>query len=388
MLIKGVLKILKYPLNFWVIMFACFINSMAQMIITFISLSLHKHNIDISSIGILVSIFGVGGVVGGFAGGVISDYVSPLKITKISSFVNSILILACIYCHNLWLIGINLFLLGLFNSLFRPASLMVILAFDTIGKPSVVMSYRRVFVNFGVSIGVILNGVLFKYNESFVFIASALFVFVSFISIVFLHIDAFKNNSKQKANNTNTVNKINYKIYYAMFLLTLVLFAYYQQQSIYGIYLNDYLSIDVTKLSWLFAINGILVVLFQIPLTHMLRNVSPYPLSAIGALFIGCGFGLVVFNYGYYIAIISVVMWSFGELLLFPSAFDIMLKIGHNKNGKNMALYQTTFSIGSLAGPALGAFIYGFSPYVTWIVCISIGILSFFGFLSLRSKQL
>lgn len=377
----------RYPINFWVFMSVCFVNSMAQMVTVFISLFLHKHNITITNIGVLISIFGIGGVIGGFLGGFLSDYLSPMRIARISSLANAMLIFLFIFCHNLWFIGLDLFFMGLFNSLFRPASLLLILTFDTIGKPSIIMSYRRVFVNLGVSVGVMFSGVLFNYNELFVFIFSACFVFISFISLLFLSIDFKSNHSKSKEHKPDITNKVNYKLYCAMLFLTFGLLAYNQQQTIYGIYLNDYLHVNTTKLSFLFAINGILVVLCQIPLTYSVRNISPFILSSIGGLLIGCGFGLIIFEYGYLIALLSVLLWSIGELLLFPSAFDIMLKLGGNKPGKNMGLYQTTFSISSLIGPSLGAFMYGINIRITWWACIMLGVFSFIGFLSLRSEH-
>lgn len=377
----------RYPINFWVFMLVCFVNSMAQMVTVFISLFLHKHNITITCIGVLISVFGIGGVIGGFFGGFLSDYLSPMRIVRISSLVNAMLIGLFIFCHSLWFIGLDLFLMGLFNSLFRPASLLLILAFDTIGKPSIIMSYRRVFVNLGVSVGVMFSGVMFNYNELFVFIFNACFVFISFIALLFLNIDFNNSHSKSNENESDVISKVNYKLYYAMLFLIFGLLAYNQQQTIYGIYLNDYFQVNTTKLSFLLAINGILVVLCQIPLTHSVRNLSPFILSAIGGLLIGCGFGLIIFEYGYPIALLSVLLWSIGEILLFPSAFDIMLKLGSNKAGRNMGLYQTAFSISSLIGPSLGAFMYGINIHVTWWACIILGIFSFVGFLSLRSNQ-
>ena len=249
-------------------MSVCFINSMAQMITVFISLFLHKNNLPIYQIGILISIFGIGGILGGFFGGFLSDFISPLKIARISSLANALLIVLFMFFHNVWFFGVDLFLMGLFNNLFRPASLLLILAFDSIGKPSIIMSYRRVFVNLGVSVGVMLSGILFNYSELLVFAFSAIVVFISFIALLFLNIDFNSNYNQSKKNDDSTSNNLNFQLYFAMLLLTCGLLIYNQQQTIYGIYLNDYLNVDAMKLSSLFAINGMLVVICQIPLTN------------------------------------------------------------------------------------------------------------------------
>lgn len=374
---------LKYPLDFWIIMTVCFVNSMAQMITVFISLSLHTHNVSVAEIGVLISSFGLGGVIGGFLGGVLSDYLSPMTISRLSSLMNTMLIISFLFvinCH-LWVIGIDLFLMGVFNSLFRPASLLLILFFDNIGKPSIVMSYRRVFVNLGVSIGVICSGFLYSFNENLVYIFCSLMVFFSFVALLYPKIE---QQHKQFARIDNAVlrhGSSNYKLYFAMMLLLLGLLIYNQQQTVYGIYLNDYLHINSTKLSMLFAINGILVVLCQIPLTHVVRNISPFILSAIGSCLFGVGFGIILFGHGYIVALISVLLWSFGELLLFPSTFDIMLKFSKKQSGTNMGIYQTTFSIASLLGPSLGAFLYGVNTHLIWWSCFALGGVASLGFL-------
>ncbi|MCE2705523.1 MAG: MFS transporter [Proteobacteria bacterium] len=154
----------KYPIQFWLLMISCFINSMAQMITVFISLFLHKNNFSMGDIGIFISLFGIGRVIGGYVGGYISDYISPLKVTRYSSLLNAIAIMLFLLSTNYFYIGIILLIMGLANNLFRPASLLLILSFDKIGKPSIIISYRRVFVNLGTAIGVMVSGILFNYN--------------------------------------------------------------------------------------------------------------------------------------------------------------------------------------------------------------------------------
>lgn len=150
--------------------------------------------------------------------------------------------------------------------------------------------------------------------------------------------------------------------------------------------MNDLLHINTIQLSSLFAINGIIVVMFQIPITRFFRHTSAYTLSAFGCLFMGIGFSLIIINLGYFIAIISVIVWSIGELLLFPSAFDIMLELGGNNKGKNMGLYQSTFSISSFVGPSIGTIVYEINSYFIWFFCIILGIFSFFGYLYIKKN--
>ena len=165
------------------------------------------------------------------------------------------------------------------------------------------------------------------------------------------------------------------------------LIIYNQQQTTYSIFLNDFLHINTIQLSSIFAINGIIVVICQTPITKIFRHTSAYTLSAIGCLFIGVGFGLIVFNFGYLTAIISVILWSIGELLLFPSAFDIILELGSNNKGKDMGLYQSAFSISSFIGPSIGTIFYGINSYSIWFFCVFLGAISFVGFLYIKKDN-
>jgi predicted MFS family arabinose efflux permease len=374
-----------YPVQFWFLMIACLINSMVQMATVFISLFLHNNKVSVEIVGILISLFGLGGLIGSFSGGVISDHISSINVVRVSLIINAILLFMFPLFHNLFIISCLLLLMGVANSTFRPASLLLILSFDRINKPSIIMSYRRVFVNLGTSLGTMVSGIIFNHDPSIMFKFYSFFLLFSFITVSFIKtIDNIESIDYM----TVTIKNYNKKIYLPICLLALSLIIYYQQNAIYTIYLIDNFFLSSTDLALMFALNGVLVVLCQIPLTYLLKNISPYKISAFGSLLMGIGFSIIIINGGYKIGMLSVFIWSLGELLLFPSVLDILLIQNINsKRGKLMGLYQTAFSFSYLLAPVLGTFCYKINIYFIWILCFIFGVISFIGFLYIGNKS-
>lgn len=104
---------------------------------------------------------------------------------------------------------------------------------------------------------------------------------------------------------------------------------------------------------------------------------------AIGALLLCVGFGILPLGVSYFYVIITVVIWTFGEILIFPTlAASVSNQASDENLGKYMGMYSFAFSLAFAVAPAIGGFVYGhYSPRILWFGIGFCGIMVSAGFL-------
>ena len=87
---------------------------------------------------------------------------------------------------------------------------------------------------------------------------------------------------------------------------------------------------------------------------------TPYRKSLIiGALLAGIGFGGFAFSTTAITIAISIIIFTFGEMIYFPTTAAYASEIAPtDRRGEYMGYYQMTFSFAFSAGPWLGTVVY------------------------------
>ena len=350
-----------------------FLNAMAQMITLLVSLFLHKFGFMISDIGIVITFFGIGSLIGGYIGGIISDRFSSVMIIKISLIGNSILIGVFPIFHKIIFLCFCVFFMGIFNSSFRPASIISLLESNRKLSESQLLSYRRVAVNLGFSLGAAVLGYIYNKNNYAPFIAMSVILFISFILSNSLIAQKTKKEIEEIISGSRIPNNYIFIILNIVMIITLVILN--QNQTTYAIYLESFASFSIKDISFLFSISGVIIVLFQIPIGYSLDKLSYSIACFYGTIFLTIGIGMTSIIDNYFLAIISCIFWTFGEMILFPTILPYILKTSQYKRGKTMGIYQASFSIGGLIAPMSGTLIYNYSPNLLWNISLILGII-------------
>jgi MFS family permease len=109
----------------------------------------------------------------------------------------------------------------------------------------------------------------------------------------------------------------------------------------------------------LFAVNTVMIVLFQMVLTHGVERFRRGRVAAAGAVFLGLGFGLMPFGRGWIYGAMTVAVWTIGEMLFIPTATTIVsLRATEESQGRYQSLLSLAFGFGFIIGPSLGTRVY------------------------------
>jgi len=180
---------------------------------------------------------------------------------------------------------------------------------------------------------------------------------------------------------------------YLFFLGAMFLTALVFMQLLYTlpVYLKQDLFYNEDQIGYLMAMNGLLIFFFEMPIIFLYeKKYNNMTLAAFGAFLVGLSF--FVFNplaniAG--VAIVAMVLITFGEIFNFPFANDFAIAKTNAKNrGKYMGLYTMTFSGATIIAPTMGLYIaqqFGFAQL--WYLIAFISLISAAGFFMLRKTN-
>jgi MFS family permease len=110
---------------------------------------------------------------------------------------------------------------------------------------------------------------------------------------------------------------------------------------------------------------------------------------ALGALIYALGVGSVALGAGFWAFWVSMVILTFGELLIVPTGTAYAANAAPpDMRGRYMGLYGLTWSVAFGIGPVLGGWLNDtVAPVATWIGGMLIGLVAVGGFLLLEGAQ-
>jgi MFS family permease len=154
--------------------------------------------------------------------------------------------------------------------------------------------------------------------------------------------------------------------------------VFFQHESALPLYLVQNLSLSPAFYGMLFTINTLLIVALEVPLNTATAHWSNTRSLIIGSMLFAIGFGAlgVIATPGGVIA--TVVVWTFGEMLLFPAMAAHMAEIApENRRGAYMGAYSMSMSIALTVGPWMGTQLLAmFGPVIVWSVMFLLGALA------------
>jgi MFS family permease len=136
------------------------------------------------------------------------------------------------------------------------------------------------------------------------------------------------------------------------------------------------------------AMNGLVIVIFSIPVNSLLARFPPVFALIGAALLMGTGFGLTGIVHTAPLYALSVVVWTFGELMAAPVTSTMIANLSPvHLRGVYQGVYGTAWGLASFAGPALGGLVLSyFGATSLWLSCFALGIVIALGYVLLAIR--
>ncbi len=152
-----------------------------------------------------------------------------------------------------------------------------------------------------------------------------------------------------------------------------------------AVYTKNDFGMPENVYGWIPTTNALMCVFVQYMVTRVTRRYPTLPVMAAGMLIYAVGVGSVALMTGFWGFWISMVVLTFGELTLIPTATKFVADIAPpDMRGRYMSLYWLGWGLSRAAAPLIGGTLHDrIAPRAIWVGGLGIGLASVFGLLLL-----
>ena len=380
------------PPTYWFIWTGTLINRLGGFVIPFLTLYLTvQRQIPVSQAALMVSLFGAGSFAAQLTGGELTDRLGRRPIMLMSFFITPIFMVALGLANNLILISISTLLVGFFTDLSRPAIGAAIADLVPSGFRTRAYGYNYWAINLGAAIAPVLAGLIAEYNYLTLFLADALTTAAfGFIVLFGIH--------ETRPPETGQASKLHLRERMAQLKHTPILLWFTFLIFFFGIiYMQGNVTLPLDMQSnelgpqqygFAIAMNGLLIIFITIPISKMATNWPRFETVATAAFLLGLGFGVTALASTLFFYMISVGIWTLGEIAMTSVAPAIIADLSPpDLRGLYQGIYGAAWGLALFFGPLAGGWVFEHQgKNRLWFGCLILGIVISFGYLSLRRK--
>ena len=364
--------------------------------IPFIAIYFHSHlELSMSQIGLFFGGMAIVRSVFQLLGGEISDRMERRVLLIYSQLFRSASFFAlAVFIYFDWgLIPIAgaLIVASIFGAIFQPVANAMVS--DILPEFQRLDGYAitRAAGNLGWAVGPALGGFLAASSYSILFFMSAVITLSSTLVFGFMLISPKTESPTERFQFKDLIaikDDPNLAIHCSLiFILYLVVS---QLMAPFSVYAVDMVGISQTELGYLYTINGLLVVSFQIPLTKLLSKHAFTTQLALGSMFYIIGYGFIGYFVGFNFFVLMMIIITIGEMAMSPPSLALTSRLAPpGRMGRYMGIYGFFVATGWSFGPLYGGLIldsFKNQPEVAWLLISSLAIISASGYLLFKRK--
>lgn len=364
------------PGPYWVLFSGTLINRFGHFVMPFLALYLQREGYAAWVTAIALGAYGAGGLVAGLLGGYCADRWGRKPTIIVSCVGGAVCMILLSQAANPWTIICGASAVGMFSAMYFPAS-SALLA-DLIPEHLRVRAFgcQRLAVNLGFAIGMAVAGLMAEHSFFLLFVVDALTT--SFLGIVILFgVPEIRKKTKANPSWGPAIGEMRRNPDYlraitASFLIAVV---FWQLSSTWGLQITKRGGFNESVFGGLMALNGIMIVLLELPLTSWTRKHLPIRVMSIGYAMVGIGMGVNLFGASLTILILAMVVITVGEMISLPIAHSYIAGLAPEEmRGRFMGVLGIAWNSATMIGPALGMALFSVWPDGVWIACLALGL--------------
>jgi MFS family permease len=375
------------PADVWIVAATTFVNRAGTMVLPFLVLYLTQHlRVAPAVAGLAVSAYGAGGMLTAPIAGRLADRFGAFPMMRASLAASGLLLLALPLVRDFRLILVLVFAWAVVADALRPASMSALTAAAPPGRRKAAIALNRLGVNLGMSIGPALGGLLAVVSFPLLFVVdglSSLAAAALLTALLRLRRPATEGAAlpaeRADASTASTGRSVVWHDRTALLFFTgaiLMNVVFTQHQGAMPVYLVQHLGYRESFYGAMFMINTAIIVAIEVPLNTATEHWRPRPATAFATVLIAVGFGALALARSHLAIALTVIVWTFGEMIFFPTAMAYVAELAPpGRMGEYMGAFSSTFSLALLVGPWFGvAMLDRFGAPVTWGTMFVLGL--------------
>ncbi|MFI8232279.1 MDR family MFS transporter [Streptomyces sp. NPDC085900] len=374
------------PREFWWLWTSTLVNRLGAFVATFMALYLTlDRGYSASYAGLVASLHGLGGVVSSLGGGVMADRLGrrPTLLIAQSSTAACVALLG--FVHDPVAIAAVAFLVGMASNASRPA-VQAMMA-DIVRPEDRVRAFSLNYwaINLGFAISSMAAGFIAEFSYRAGFLIEAGMTAVCAV-VVFLKLPESRPERTEKQREAEDGIGLGTVLrdgrYMGVVGLSFLVALVFQQGSVGLPVAMGTAGFTPADYGLAIAVNGILIVALQIPLTRFIADRDPRRLLVVSSVLAGYGFGLTAFAGSVGVFALTVCVWTLGEMINAPTQTGLVVRLSpvHGR-GRYQGVYTLSWSLAALVAPLMSGFVIDhLGAGWLWGLCAAVGTLAAVGY--------
>ncbi|WP_133777788.1 MFS transporter [Pedobacter nutrimenti] len=373
----------------WLLSIVMLVNRSSYMAVPFMSLYVTQYlHRPTSDAGLIITIFGVGSILGATAGGKFTDMFGFRAVQIFSTIIGGAFFIFFSTIRHFETLCFLTLVISFFSDAFRPANFAAIASYASPGKETRSYSLNRLATNLGWAVGSSLGGIIASFNYQLLFIVDGVVSILSGVAIfAFLPVVKGYRKAVQEKIKDVVVRKPWEDALFVKFILLTTLFftCFFLMFRVVPLFFKEVWHMNEALIGVILGSNGIIIALVEMVMISKIENKrSPIYYIVAGVLLTSAAFALFMIpkSLPVTLAMVSMLFFTFGEMLALPFINTFVIHRSNEFNrGQYAAGYTLSSSFAQVIGPTSGFFLAEKMGYnVLWATMAGLLILCAFGY--------
>ena len=365
------------PRTLWVLCAGSFINRFGTFVLPFILLYMTSLGFSPTQAGWAMGAYGIGRCLASLLGGWLADHIGRKGTIVFSTLSGAAMMMVLSQVKTFELFIVTATLTGATAEMFGPAGHALVA--DLVPPPLRVTAFGalRLAINAGFAFGPAVAGWLATRSFFWLFVGDAATTLI-FGLIAWRLLPSGHLHPKSNAHWRDDLDQVFHdrSLQLLWIATAAIAIVFFQTNSSFALHVKAS-GFDPQTYGNLCAMNGVLIVLFELPLTQLTQRVRAEWTMALGYMVMGLGFGLNALGSTLPYLIASMMVLTLGEMLNAPysAAFAAELAPAHLR-GRYMGVQSMAWTQAFIVAPILGTQLYHSKPDLLWGGSVAVGLLS------------
>ncbi len=361
-----------------------------------------KLSLPLSAVAALISINAGTGLFSSIIAGTLADRIGRKIVMNASLILTGLAYLLLMRAETYSQFVLLMIMIGLSNPLYQVGSDAMLADLIPSEQRNDAYAINRIANNAAFAIGPAVGGFLATRSYDFAFYgAAAGFLSYAVLLFIFAHETLDKTANQRVSEPTiQTLDEIaerggyqrvlaDKKYMNFVVLISMGLIAPSMLWILLSVYTKTQFGLPEAQYGWIPTTNALMCVFVQYFVTLVTRRHRTLPVSAAGILVYALGAGSVALMTGFWGFWLSMVILTFGELILIPTASKYVADIAPaDLRGRYMSVYWIGWGLARMTAPLIGGFLNdAIAPRAIWIGGLVIGLTSAFGLAILARRE-
>lgn len=365
------------PRSVYILVIGQFLNRFGSYVYPFLALYLSSLGYSAGKVATVIAAMGLGNILGPIAGGYLADAIGRKQTILIALFGSALGTLGIfITAHQYPALLVVSFANGFLSFIFGPAASALLTDLVPSERRLTAYAVLRLAINGGFAAGPAIGGLLYAHGPWLIFIGDA-FTTLLFGILTLVYLPHGIRTIRGKATSIGVFLKswkaalrdlVTHQLFKQYLLALLFMaFGFCQVFSVLALSTRDQ-GLNAAEYGLIMSLNGLLILLIELPVTHWLKRFAPKRVLAAGFGLIGLGLIAFAGAQDFESYVIAMLIFTLGEIIALPVGMAYSSNLATVEfRGRYMGLRGITWGVaGCLASS--GLVIYDYVGVSVWII--------------------